>query len=397
MPGEEQETRSSSVYNIKFAVPEMAKSIRAINSKLIRDIYLLFGLIVIFLISPFAADSNKLNFFGQLFYISFTTLTIKVLALFFLCLSIFSNILKLYLLYRQLDDEVKIYFSAPSGEYDTMITKSSHMTPFIISDTFFSDVIFTGPKRYPSLKRLLTLCLFVVLLFSITTIIISVTYYSEYVIYCLPFNIDGTCMIKLGTVYINYLFILIFILMVLYLFKTTFIERSAFLEEAGKKRQIFERFITVIAQLDEITRQQWVGSLGDKVYKYIGDIKDTFYKIPLGNIQDDNSYMFMIKNYINIINQIDQYVNSMATEREYLELPNEQKNNARLRIKSFNLQKEEMFNIINEINRLFGDLDINYSVYDYCILHNKHILKRRIKGYLEFIMFIINYKRIKIQ
>lgn len=202
-------------YNEEFAIPEMIKTFKVLCNRLQKDI--LFILLIVFYIYSVQVISIP-GFRYDLVYEGKNI--IYVFVVFFLFyLFVMMHMSKIYILYRQIDNEVKIFYSHANKDFDRALESSSHMTAFVISENIISDFVLAGHKRHPSLRRFIV----VQMLILVVAIILTYTMTDDF----LKSEYVYSKKILIVSIVLGYL-LLFYIVMKYY-----FIERSAFLQKAS--------------------------------------------------------------------------------------------------------------------------------------------------------------------
>ena len=144
-------------YNSEFSIPQMVETFRKISQRLQKDVILFTGLSIYILL--FSEKETK--FFNVSLMFSENAIVFELILLGLLGV-IASQILKMFLLFRQIDIEIKGGFST-SGEgeikqpFDVKIVQLKRSTPataLALADSFIVDFMFGGTKRLANLNRL---------------------------------------------------------------------------------------------------------------------------------------------------------------------------------------------------------------------------------------------------
>jgi hypothetical protein len=264
------------VYNEKFAIPEMIKTFRSLCIRLQRDLFFVaLILIYIFIVKkiPIAGLNKELNYEGlNIIYV----LAIFNVIYFFIVLHFF----KIFILYRQIDDEVKMFYAGANRDLYSRIDSSSAMTAFVLSENITADLILAGHKRHPTLKRLIWLQL----------VILCVAIFLTYKM----INDYG----NIGSPLLWFLIIIVIYLIILYpAVKLFFINRSAFLHKASLVKKAFiayYNFLSAFKNIDEKGLSKGFEELQNKAVKKL----EHFNKLDLSNITDfyDENKQFLEDN-----------------------------------------------------------------------------------------------------
>jgi hypothetical protein len=279
-------------YNEIFSIPEMVKTAKSLCNRLQKDS--LFLLLIIFYIC--IHKSFDIPIIQYTFDYKGSNIIYTLILFWFFYIAITNHIYKIYILYRQIDDEVKEFYSSDLGKQDLLrlLHSSSHMTSFIISENFVSDFVLTGSERHPSIRRIIGLQLLIMLIAIIITFILlyELIGHSDWLLWFLI-----SCIFNVFFQYI--------------IMKMYFIKRSAFLYKTALGKEIIIQYWGLLSLLYKYAKDHHI----DKLEILITKIMANFRKINLGNIFDDNWHMNMlgsnlqeIKDELNKLSEADKNV-----------------------------------------------------------------------------------------
>lgn len=264
-------------YNEKYSIPEMINTFKTISSKIYKDILWLFAIIyyiyfIKFFKIPGVDDGIKYEGYNCI-------ILLIIIVLFFL--SLLSHLNKIFIIYRQLDDELKYkYQFSDEPKIRERLDAAANMTAFVISNNFITDYIITGRNRQPSLRKMLFIYFVIMIVFTIisTKIVIDITSVDPW------FSLLFTFPVVLAILY--------------YLLSYNYVARSSFLAQAEMKKDLFETYADVINKINvNLETKDSNNELSNFINLTITS-KEKFYKIPFENVFDDNSSYLLIKDLV---------------------------------------------------------------------------------------------------
>jgi hypothetical protein len=289
-----------------FSIPEMLNTFKVLSSKLYKSF--LFLCVIIYFILKSNAHIKlwemDLSYKGDILLISFLY--------FGLILSLVHNLNKLFILYRQIDEEIKIVYrgkrTSNVGSFRADQINSNDLTGFIISNNFFTDFIILGENRLPSLKRLMNLNVFILSFSTLIMTIILNDYFGH-----------GTA---------NKLYLMIFISFIInagIFYKVcirNFITRTSYLFITDKGKMILSDCSSLIHNseaiknlLKSLSLQRPVSikkeSIASKFNTEVYMKLQKFKSINGESVFNDDSWMNLIKQIILVL---DEFVNSLDEE-----------------------------------------------------------------------------------
>lgn len=213
----------------EFIVQEMIKTFKSVSNRLQKDFLILALMLLYIFIAktiPIPWSIKGLNYNEPLNKI------VVLIVFFILYMSISSHIFKVYILYRKIDGTIKNDYYGSVSSIQDKLQGATLMTSFIISDNFISDLIVSGHKRHPSIRRIV----FLNILFTMFSIIIFFIIYHDLIRNVITWH------------YLLTLTFIIYISIFLIFTHFFFVKRSAFLKRAEIGRNIltliYERLLT---------------------------------------------------------------------------------------------------------------------------------------------------------
>lgn len=266
-------------YNEEFAIPEMTKTFKSLSNRLQRD----FVFLIVILFYIVIGKPIKLPFIDYTFDYSGMNIIYILLIFIFFYVSIIMHMLKIYILYRQIDDEVKMFYSPSYDNIYDKIDCASHMTSFVISENIIADLILTGHKRHPSLRRII---------FWQALIMLIAIFVTWKMLYDFKGYLGGFLIVS----FIGHLLFQYFAI------RYHFIKRSAFLNKTQFGKMAFKTYIELITMLNKYTNDSKLEKLKEMLSKKTNDL----LKFEFGNIFDDDWHMnFLGESLSEIKNEID--------------------------------------------------------------------------------------------
>jgi hypothetical protein len=341
-----------STYNEKFSIPEMIITFRTFSSKLFKDALMYLAIIYyVFIIHKITISNPKIEISYDNTYNKIIILIIFII----LIISMFNNLNKLFILYRQLDDELKYqYLRSEENAAVTLrdkLNNACNQTSFVISNNFISDFLITGNKRHPTVQRLLSLFMFLILLSSpvITKIFSDITCFSTFSSFIIS---------------ISFLF-----LIALYMLKLNYIARTAFLLKTEFIKEIYISFEILLSIFSSIARTNKNGSGGMQAFcNFIYNKDKEFTNINFLNLFDYSNH---VKYLTTLITDIENKWNKLSSESQDYINNNLNVDFSHQSIKKYSHNKNDL------INEYFKSLIANintynkYSNYYFSLRYNK--------------------------
>jgi hypothetical protein len=368
----------ANTFNKDFAVPEMVKTARENNKHFERSVIISFILLVYVIFMPFAKDIDKFTILGADLPINYITHTIIVLFLLYQYFSQMNYIYIQYILYRQIDEEVKSSFAIGEKDPNYDIDVSSHMTSLIISDNIFSSIIFAGSERHPSIKRLLSINLYILSFYALALcfFIITIMLRSDNIIldFSIFSNIENmSLLVVLLTIYICiFVFYKIYIIFIMlaaiiitliliskYSINNYLVNRSSFLKKSSFIKDAYFQFYDILKVLDHRSKTK------QDRYKALYDhFNSIFNSIRLNNICDNDSYILQIiaikDEMVNTIIPYDNPQTELTTKIKELEARCERLNNLENKKYDFFLEYNRI-STTDKVNRLIDLIKYVYK------------------------------------
>jgi hypothetical protein len=273
-------------YIKNFAIPEMIKTFKSLSVRLQRDIVIIIITIFYILLGTtikIPSIDYSFNYKGNnIFYL---------LALFiFFYISASVHLLKIFILYRQIDDEVRAAFTDDSV-LANKIEMARSMIAFTISENITSDLILSGHKRIPSLKRVVCLQLF--LITAATLIIFKML--NDVIA-----NPKLALSISVGGNLIGQYLIT----------KYLFIKRSAFINKSQLGKDAFLSYFTLLNLLNKYEKD----NKNEKLKSLLSQKTKKLLDLQWGNLFDDERNLDTlskdlkdINNFINSLSEADKH------------------------------------------------------------------------------------------
>lgn len=224
-----------------FALPELLKSIRSINEKVLRDFVLLILLVIFIFQFPYK-ESKLVDL--TISPNSVPGITICICGLFFLTAAISAHFLKLFATILYIDFLIKsrakqaVFDEAaaannPLNDYKhTGIDYADYMTSSILSDNVLTEILISGNGRLPSLRLLILLQLTIFLLFIFSMKLIRFNYF--------PHLLEGRHIFKITS--LSFLTIQLYLTVKIVYLRCSFWYRTTYFKEFFNYRlSIFHR------------------------------------------------------------------------------------------------------------------------------------------------------------